>query len=41
MLFHNAKALKQSSRAEGFLENVFWKDAASLQENTHVEVWFQ
>ena len=22
-------------------ENVFWKHAANLQENTHVEVWFQ
>ena len=22
-------------------EKVFWKNAASLQENTHPEVWFQ
>ena len=22
-------------------ENVFWKYAAPLQENTHAEVWFQ
>ena len=22
-------------------EKVFWKYAANLQENTHVEVWFQ
>ena len=23
------------------LEKVFWKYVANLQENTHVEVWFQ
>ena len=23
------------------LEKVFWKYEANLQENTHVEVWFQ
>ena len=24
-----------------FQKEVFWKHAARLQENTHVEVWFQ
>ena len=24
-----------------FLEKMFWKYAANLQENTHAEVWFQ
>ena len=24
-----------------FYKKLFWKYAANLQENTHVEVWFQ
>ena len=31
----------RSSRSELFLENLFYKYAANLQEYTHAEVWFQ
>ena len=38
--------MKQRQQSEaaaqrGSSEKVFWKYAANLQENTHVEVWFQ
>ena len=31
----------RSSHPEVFLEKVFWKYVANLQENTHAKVWFQ
>ena len=35
------KALSQAALQTCSWENVFWKYATNLQENTHAKVWFQ
>ena len=41
IIFSHIESTSRSSHPEVFLEKVFWKYIANLQENTHAEVWFQ